>query len=176
MRAEIERLRAARAEREGVLAEVEREGSTDGVTGLGNRRRFQQLMPGLFAQTQASMASLAIVALELDGVARYRDEQGSPALARLLLSVVGDWQRRLRVQDVLLRVDDDRFVLVLPGCSTANAARVGRRLTSDASDVVRCAVGLALWDGAEDAEALLERAFAAMGTVEDPGEALGVPG
>ena len=51
---------------------------------------------------------------------------------------------------------------------------MARRLVSDASDVMRASAGVASWDGVEGHEPLLERAVAAIGTVQDPGEAVAV--
>ena len=153
-----EDLRARQIERSDRISSYERARRTDAVTGLGNRDHLDAALPRLVAEAGTSLSSLAVLVLELEGVARYRDRHGAEEGDRALKALAAQWQAHMRINDVLARVAAAEFVAVLPACSPPNAHRVAHRLAATVPGELTCSVGVASWDGSEGYEQLLARA------------------
>ena len=63
---------------------------------------------------------------------------------------------------MLARFGGEEFSLILPGCDLADAVVLVERLRAAMPAGESCSAGIAEWDGAESAEALVGRADAAL--------------
>jgi diguanylate cyclase len=79
-----------------------------------------------------------------------------------LRKIARAWRAELRMTDVLGRVSDRRFGVLLPLCDPAVSHEVVRRLREIAPADVRCAAGVVGWDGSERPELLMLRAEKAL--------------
>jgi diguanylate cyclase (GGDEF)-like protein/PAS domain S-box-containing protein len=108
-----------RAERE-----LEHHASHDPLTGLPNRRRLQLELQHAIAHATQTGDSMALLYLDLDGFKGANDRAGHAAGDRLLRDVAERLQQGLRNGDFVARVGGDEFVVLLPGCRDASAARM----------------------------------------------------
>lgn len=108
-----------RAERE-----LEHRASHDLLTGLPNRDRLERVLQEAMEDADAAGSSLALLYLDLDGFKAANDRGGHDAGDRVLREVARRLQEHLREGDLAARVGGDEFVVLLPGCRDANAARV----------------------------------------------------
>ncbi|MEU4693535.1 sensor domain-containing diguanylate cyclase [Actinoplanes sp. NPDC023714] len=145
-------------EHERLLRRLEQMAFTDTLTGLPNRRAWQSRLATLFAQD----CPLAVAIADLDRFKRYNDTHGhllgDELLQRTALAFAGE----LHGDDVIARWGGEEFVIALPGRTTASAFEVLERVRRATPDAETCSIGYAVWDGAESAERLLERADAAL--------------
>jgi diguanylate cyclase (GGDEF)-like protein/PAS domain S-box-containing protein len=130
----------------------------DSLTGLPNRRAWNERFHEELARTKRSGNALSVAMLDLDGLKERNDAQGHAAGDRLLKQVAGMWQTALRGIDYLGRVGGDEFAVILPGCDIGDRASVIERLTSAMPPGQSVSVGVATWDGEESAQELLKRA------------------
>jgi diguanylate cyclase (GGDEF)-like protein/PAS domain S-box-containing protein len=163
---EVSELR--RAERE-----LEHRASHDALTGLPNRHRLQSELQHAIAHATQTGNGLALLYLDLDGFKAANDRSGHDAGDRLLREVAQRLQHDLRQGDLVARVGGDEFVVLLPGCRDAKAARVisnaiRARLSppymlSDGLFLLGASIGIACFptDGT-DPDALLAHADRAM--------------
>ncbi|MCK8515025.1 sensor domain-containing diguanylate cyclase [Methylonatrum kenyense] len=96
----------------------------DGLTGVANRRHFDNVLEREWASAMRSGTPLAIVMLDLDHFKDFNDLMGHPAgddCLRRVASELGKVSRRPR--DLLARIGGEEFILVLPE-TDAEAARV----------------------------------------------------
>ncbi len=145
--------------------ELEALAHQDPLTGVANRRLFEQELVREFAQAKRRDASLSIVALDLDRFKEFNDEHGHLAGDRLLKSAANLWSEALRAGDLLARLGGDEFIALLPDCPPAEAKQVAKRLCDALPlDSLECACssGVAVWNGNETAEDLLLRADRAL--------------
>lgn len=136
--------------------------STDPLTGLRNRRAWDERLVVEFARARRSGRSLSVALLDLDRFKAYNDRHGHQAGDRLLADTSAGWQAQLRGSDLLCRFGGDEFALLLPDCGADCAHTIVARLQASTDPEIGCSAGLAVWDGAEDADALLARADAAL--------------
>jgi diguanylate cyclase (GGDEF)-like protein len=135
---------------------------TDELTGLANRRAWYHQLDRALARGRRTGQPLSILILDLDGFKQINDEQGHSA-GDVLLKTVGDrWSTELRATDLLGRVGGDEFGVILELTDGTAALEVIGRLERAVTGLHRASTGLAVWDGAEDATALIARADADM--------------
>jgi diguanylate cyclase (GGDEF)-like protein len=135
---------------------------TDPLTDLPNRRACQDVLARERSRAAREGRPLSVAMIDLDDFRAYNEGRGHPAGDRLLEQAASAWQALIRASDTLARYGGDEFVLVLPNCDAASAARLLRRLTDAAVADVRFSAGVVAWDGREDQAELLDRADRAL--------------
>jgi diguanylate cyclase (GGDEF)-like protein len=161
---------AALKERE---AQAQQLADRDGLTGLFNRRRMQQLLETSIAVAAQFYQCVGVLFIDLNGFKGINDEYGHAAGDKILTTVSARIASRVRAGDIVCRYGGDEFVVLLPQVSDAAAV-------SAVADMIRERVALPYWlDGHEQhltaaigeaiyphdgthAEALLQRADQAM--------------
>lgn len=106
-----------------VEAELEHLANHDTLTGLPNRHHLQQVLTRALSHAQANGDGLALLYVDLDGFKAANDLGGHDAGDRMLQDVAARLTQGLRHGDVAARIGGDEFVVVLPGCRDATAAR-----------------------------------------------------
>ena len=101
---------------------------------------------------------LAVALIDLDNFKRFNDAFGHPQGDRHLAESAAAWARCLRGNDHLARVGGEEFAVLLVGADRATARAVLQRLACATPNEQTCSIGVAQWDGREDAAALMARA------------------
>jgi diguanylate cyclase (GGDEF)-like protein len=153
---------AVTLERVALLSRLEDIARTDELTGLPNRRAWQEQLPVEVMRSMRSREPVCVAMLDLDHFKDYNDRFGHQAGDRLLKQVAGGWSGELRPVDMLARYGGEEFALVLPGVAVDEALAILERLRSRTPEDQRFSAGVAAWDGAESARDLLGRADAAL--------------
>jgi diguanylate cyclase (GGDEF)-like protein len=148
---------AALTEERGELTRLVR---TDPLTGLANRRGWDEQLDRELAQAQRSDRPVSVVLLDLDGFKEFNDAHGHQAGDRLLVAAAAAWQGQLRDGDVLCRWGGDEFAALLPDCCEGEAHEIIARVTPTTPSFQSCAAGVAEWDGTETSDELVWRADA----------------
>jgi diguanylate cyclase (GGDEF)-like protein len=103
------------------MQELRREASQDPLTGLKNRRRFNEDLELAMARARRERTTGAILMLDLDYFKRVNDSHGHPAGDRLIKEVADVLRKRSRTSDTLARLGGDEFAVVLPRCTVGEA-------------------------------------------------------
>jgi diguanylate cyclase (GGDEF)-like protein len=141
--------------------EVGRLARTDSLTGVANRRAWDEELPRELARSARSRQPVCVALLDLDHFKAYNDEHGHQAGDRLLKTAAAAWEGRLRKTDLLARYGGEEFAVLLPDCALGNAMEIAERLRT-AQPEVTCSIGVADWDGREDSGRLVARADRAL--------------
>jgi diguanylate cyclase (GGDEF)-like protein/PAS domain S-box-containing protein len=141
------------------LAELSR---TDELTGLPNRRAWEELLDREMRVARRTGLPLSVVMLDLDHFKAYNDHHGHQGGDRLLWLAGHLWRENLRDTDVLARWGGEEFGLLLPGCDAASAHQLLERLHELPLDGVTFSAGIAEWDRTSSDEALIGAADAAL--------------
>jgi diguanylate cyclase (GGDEF)-like protein/PAS domain S-box-containing protein len=149
-------------ERAGLLARLENMARTDDLTGLPNRRSWDEELPRELARGTRYSHPVCVAMLDLDRFKDYNDWLGHLAGDRLLKEAAGAWRGALRDTDRLARYGGEEFSVVLPDCALEDAGLLVERLRSVTPVGETCSAGVVEWDGEESPEGLVRRADAAL--------------
>ena len=153
---------AVTLERVELMIRLESMARTDDLTGLPNRRAWDEELPREVLRARREKASLCVAMVDLDHFKEYNDERGHQAGDRLLKQAAAAWTLELRGTDFLARYGGEEFALALPQCTPEEAKVVVERLRAATPQGETCSAGIASWDAVESAPALLGRADAAL--------------
>ena len=154
---------AARAiERGNQLDEMARAADRDQLTGLANRRRWDELSGVEVSRAQRSRLPLTLLLLDLDHFKAYNDTFGHAAGDVLLHAFAEAAAGCLREGDLIARWGGEEFVIALPDCTDAEARPVAERIIAAVPYGQSATVGIAQWVCGESAQDTLARADAAL--------------
>jgi diguanylate cyclase (GGDEF)-like protein len=138
----------------------------DGLTGLFNRRAFDELLGRTLARESRQNGRFALVLLDVDHFKRLNDAFGHRAGDHALKETARLLRRQLRRQDEAARFGGEEFAAILPGTDAAGAEQLGERIRhaveahqsvfEGARLSVTVSAGAAVWpaDGADEAALL----------------------
>jgi len=157
------------AYQEQAVAALTQQARTDPLTGLSNRRAFDERVADEVARAQRRAQPVALVLLDVDQLKPVNDTRGHAAGDALLQAVAALLRDQARTIDLAARIGGDEFALLLPETDHAGAVTLVQRLTDAAADQhidgypVRCSAGIAMYpaDG-RTVEALLRSADGAL--------------
>jgi diguanylate cyclase (GGDEF)-like protein len=169
-----QRLRLQR-EREDLLAELQATTTRDQLTGLPNRRAWDDRLERALGRAAEARQPLSVLAIDLDRLKRINDTHGHAQGDRLLQRCAHAWSGALRDGDVLARLGGDEFLVLLPGSAHVAAKEVATRFLGAVPFNQTCSIGIATWDGEEPAHELVQRADQRMYAAKAAGGAQSLP-
>ncbi len=104
---------------------------TDGLTGVQNRRYFEQRCKIEVSQAKRHRLPLACMFLDVDRFKFVNDSYGHPTGDAVLRSVAGAIQAQLRLGDTVARYGGEEFVVTLPRTDQAGAREIAERIRRD---------------------------------------------
>jgi len=149
---------------------------TDGLTGLANRRHFDEVLRTECARAMRSSQPLAVIMLDVDYFKKYNDRYGHQAGDACLIRVAQALAAGMRrASDLTARYGGEEFSIVLPNTGADEAREIGEALrgaiealaidhAGAAAAQVTISVGVAIQSGpdAADPDALMRLADAAL--------------
>ena len=148
------------------LEESEKSATIDLLTGIANRRAFEQQLESRIS----SGAQFSLIMMDLNDFKAVNDRFGHVAGDSLLVQFAGELRVQFRSSDLVGRWGGDEFVVIVDGGiseAESRAARVRQwalgEYTLDAGTrkvktLVSAAIGVVEWDGRETGVQLLDRA------------------
>ncbi len=167
-------------ERRLMHAALQHHASHDDLTGLANRREFQQRLHGLVDTLETDPGPHALIYVDLDQFKVVNDTCGHLAGDELLRQLGKRLQQRVSRRDVIARLGGDEFGLLLHDLPIEDAMRVAESLCKTMAEYrfvwgersfeVTASVGLcAIGSGTRSAEEVLSAADAACYVAKDQG-------
>jgi diguanylate cyclase (GGDEF)-like protein/PAS domain S-box-containing protein len=163
-------LMEAQVDRDELLARVEQIARTDDLTGLPNRRAWdEQLRLGLSRSARRSHP-LHMAMIDIDHFKEYNDAHGHQAGDALLRNAASGWRTATRDIDFIARYGGEEFAVLLTDAQSDEAVdSIIERLLQAVPAGLTCSAGVALWNGSELPEELVARADVALYTAKQSG-------
>jgi diguanylate cyclase len=100
---------------------------TDGLTGLLNRRHWENLLVREFERCRATRYASSLLLIDLDHFKDVNDTRGHQAGDAVLSAFAGQLREHFRASDSIGRYGGEEFGVVLPGATLAEARTVAER-------------------------------------------------
>jgi diguanylate cyclase (GGDEF)-like protein len=109
-------------------AHTRRLANTDSLTGLYNRRSFQERLEQEVDRAIRYHRPLSLIMIDIDYFKTYNDTYGHLQGDSVLVEVARTLKQLSRAPDIVARYGGEEFALILPETDKANAETLGRRL------------------------------------------------
>lgn len=136
-----------------------KDASTDALTGLYNRRFFDNSFKSEFARAQRQKVPLSLVMLDVDYFKNYNDAYGHSAGDNVLVAVANALKSQAsRATDIVARYGGEEFIVILAGSEATGAKAIAEKLRaavdalnikhekSEVSDHITISVGIATFE------------------------------
>ena len=138
----------------------------DALTGLANRRFFEERINGLMDGARRYKRPLTMASLDLDHFKQVNDNLGHSQGDRVLKQVADVFSRAIRSTDMLIRIGGDEFLLVMDDTDQKSGRILAERLCkavnsmeiwSDSSTKLGVSIGMSQWKTEETLDEWMER-------------------
>ena len=156
--------------------------SQDGLTGIANRRAFDERLRAEWTRASRSKRPLAILILDVDFFKQYNDHYGHALGDTCLKDIARALSESRRAPDLAARIGGEEFSLILPDTSTEGAKLVAENVRAriealqlphakSAFGIVTASIGIAAGTAQKfgSAEALMDAADKALYTAKSSG-------
>jgi len=157
------------------LERLEREASLDNLTGIANRKRFDQLLRDAMARSQTNGTPLCLLMIDIDFFKTFNDTHGHLLGDQVLKLVARYMGECVTAQDTVARYGGEEFVTILPRSSLEQAVTVAEtirqhvgsknvvnRRTGASLGKIALSIGVAEYRRGEPAAELIHRADEAL--------------
>ena len=110
------------------LKKLQINAATDALTGLYNRRLFEEYFEKELNRARRNNQPLALVLMDLHRFKEVNDRHGHPQGDRVLQVAAHTLQKSLRTSDYAFRIGGDEFALLLPQTDAEQAGTLSRRV------------------------------------------------
>jgi len=110
------------------IAEIDYYSNTDTLTGIANRKCFEETLNREIARARRYRHALSLAILDIDHFKRINDNHGHNCGDRVLRSVAQLVGSNIRDVDFFARWGGEEFILIFPGLQLEDAARAAEKL------------------------------------------------
>ncbi|WP_337271282.1 diguanylate cyclase [Oryzifoliimicrobium ureilyticus] len=125
---DISARKVAEAKLEKANAELARRANTDGLTGLVNRRQFDELLAAEYERANTAGTSLALLLIDVDRFKLFNDTYGHQEGDDCLRLVAQTVQSKARSGDICARYGGEELAVIMRGAGEEEALGVGERI------------------------------------------------
>lgn len=153
---------------------LEKLSSTDALTGIMNRLKFNEIFEMEFAQAaRYSSMPLSVIMLDIDHFKKINDTYGHDCGDIVLISLCREIEKRVRETDIFARWGGEEFMLLLPNTKKSDAVTVANSICKIVEEEVAkevgkispyevkkvtCSLGVTQYAEKDDKKSLLRRA------------------
>jgi diguanylate cyclase (GGDEF)-like protein len=157
-----------------LITELEARSTHDALTGLPNRRLFEDRIATAIAEADRFGHPLSLLAIDIDHFKQLNDAHGHQAGDEALVAVARTLARGVRAVDTVARIGGEEFVIILSRADAIEASRVAEKLRREIAALslrgsrdqplvhLSISIGVAQRRPGENASSWLERADQAL--------------
>jgi diguanylate cyclase len=153
------------------LTDIRTQALTDPLTGLANRRHFDERLADMLTEAQRDDSALSLLIADIDHFKRFNDSHGHLLGDQVLRLVASVLIENTKGRDLVARYGGEEFAVILPHTSIREAVAVAenirktiasrevvKRPTGEYLGRVTLSIGVANRNAGETAQALIEAA------------------
>lgn len=157
------------------LDSVRRQAITDGLTGLFNRKHFDEALPEAAGRAVKAGRPLSLLMVDIDFFKSFNDQHGHTVGDHVLALVARTLSECISPQDIAARFGGEEFAILAPGLNAREAAALGERVRETVASkrvvnrarnlslgTVTLSIGVAVLEAGETPSALVRRADEAL--------------
>jgi diguanylate cyclase len=110
------------------LAHAEDKSLKDGLTGVYNRKAFDEQLRALVERNAVARSPFALLLMDIDDFKQFNDTYGHQTGDRVLMALVQKCQSSIRGDDFLGRYGGEEFVIIMPGASLRNGLKKAQQI------------------------------------------------
>ena len=118
-----------------LLEQVQKMAETDALTGVANRRIFEETLTKEMARSERNGDQLTLLMVDVDHFKSFNDTHGHQEGDSVLKGVAAALKDASREFDVVARYGGEEFAVIIPSCSTKESLVVSERLRKSISGV-----------------------------------------
>lgn len=157
--------------------EIARQAVTDGLTGVANRRSFNESFSREFERAKRYNEPLSLVIIDLDFLKKINDTYGHKAGDDAIASIGKLLKQSSRVSDLAARYGGEEFCILLPNTEQDMAEQLAERIRRKINEVhvegpgtISASIGVASYPGhADDPDLLFQKADTALYAAKQSG-------
>jgi len=149
---------------------------TDHLTGVYNRRYFEELMEHLLIEANVQYRPLSLIMFDVDHFKHINDRWGHQCGDNVLKSLCTRIRSATRKTDLLCRTGGEEFALICPDSQLNDTRLLAEKLRALISNLpfddigqATCSFGVATWIPSESFDAFIRRADTAMYSAKSSG-------
>ena len=164
------------------LETVRREAHTDALTGIANRRSFDERLKAALREAKESSDTLSLLMIDIDHFKKFNDSFGHPLGDKVLQLVARILKTSIKGRDTVARYGGEEFSVILPSTRMAGAAvladqireavasrHIIQKRTGEDFGTITLSIGVANLRSSDSSESLIKRADDALYTAKHNG-------
>ncbi|TFG50502.1 MAG: sensor domain-containing diguanylate cyclase, partial [Candidatus Brocadiia bacterium] len=112
---------------------IQKQATTDGLTGLANHRTFYETLEKELWRSRRFGGKISVVMIDVDNLKKTNDKYGHRAGDKVIREISIKIRQCIRQIDTAARYGGDEFAVILPNTSLDDALMVGRRMVESVS-------------------------------------------
>ena len=111
-----------------VYTKMEKQATTDGLTGIPNHRTFQDYLDKEISKSERKQRKVSLLILDIDHFKHFNDTYGHPVGDKVLKIVATTIRKLIRTTDLVARYGGEEFVVVLDEANIEDARMSAERI------------------------------------------------
>ena len=163
-----------------LFEKIQRQATTDGLTGLANYKTFYQTLEKELFRTRRYSGPISLIMIDVDNLKKINDTHGHHAGDKVIREISRKIKACIRHIDTAARYGGDEFAVILPNTSLADALVVAERMVGSVSESpirwqreqisLSISVGVGEYDGQSNPEDITNRSDQALYMAKQAGK------